>query len=84
MNINNQVNQTLVLIFLSAIDLPMIRLLEKRKGYSSVPNRRVGQNKRAGGKILKKHLTCKPKKKTLKGEFFPQINKRAGPIPTHV
>ena len=23
--------------------------------YSSVPNRRVGQNKRAGGKILKKH-----------------------------
>ena len=24
-------------------------------GYSSVPNRRVGRNKRAGGKILKKH-----------------------------
>ena len=24
--------------------------------YSSVPNRRVGQNKRAGGKILKKTL----------------------------
>ena len=23
--------------------------------YSSVPNRRVGRNKRAGGKILKKH-----------------------------
>ena len=23
--------------------------------YSSVPNRRVGQNKRAGGKILRKH-----------------------------
>ena len=23
--------------------------------YSSVPNRRVGQNERAGGKILKKH-----------------------------
>ena len=23
--------------------------------YSCVPNRRVGQNKRAGGKILKKH-----------------------------
>ena len=23
--------------------------------YSSVPNRRAGQNKRAGGKILKKH-----------------------------
>ena len=27
----------------------------KAKVYSSVPNRRVGQNKRAGGKILKKH-----------------------------
>ena len=24
-------------------------------GYSSVPNRRAGRNKRAGGKILKKH-----------------------------
>ena len=23
--------------------------------YSSVPNRRIGPNKRAGGKILKKH-----------------------------
>ena len=23
--------------------------------YSSVPNRRVGRNKRAGGKILRKH-----------------------------
>ena len=30
-------------------------------GYSSVPNSRVGQNKRAGGKILKKYLTCRPK-----------------------
>ena len=29
--------------------------------YSSVPNRRLGQNKRAGGKILKKHQTCRPK-----------------------
>jgi hypothetical protein len=25
------------------------------KTYSSVPNRRVGRNKRAGGKILRKH-----------------------------
>ena len=30
-------------------------LLLKVEYYSSVPNRRVGQNKRAGGKILKKH-----------------------------
>ena len=27
----------------------------KIPAYSSVPNRRVGRNKRAGGKILKKH-----------------------------
>ena len=27
-----------------------------RFGYSSVPNRRAGRNKRAGGKILKKTL----------------------------
>ena len=29
--------------------------------YSSVPNRGIGPNKRAGGKILKKHETCRPK-----------------------
>ena len=29
--------------------------------YSSVPNRRLGQNKHADGKILKKHQTCRPK-----------------------
>ena len=28
---------------------------EVKVTYSSVPNRRVGQNKRAGGKILRKH-----------------------------
>ena len=26
-----------------------------QKQYSSVPNRRAGRNKRAGGKILEKH-----------------------------
>ena len=29
--------------------------LSAKFNYSSVPNRCVGQNKRAGGKILKKH-----------------------------
>ena len=29
--------------------------------YSSVPNRRVGQNKCVAGKILKKWSTCRPK-----------------------
>ena len=28
---------------------------EQLISYSSVPNRRVGRNKRAGGKILRKH-----------------------------
>ena len=45
----------------------MIRLLEKRKGYSSVPNRRVGQNKRAGGKILKKNIKHADPNKAVQG-----------------
>ena len=36
------------------------RLLDRWE-YSSVPNRSVGWNKPASGKILKKHLTCRPK-----------------------
>ena len=59
----------------------MIRLLEKRKGYSIVPNRRVGQNKRAGGKILKKILNVQTQIRPCKGDFFLKINKRAGQIP---
>ena len=31
------------------------QIFRQKSTYSSVPNRRVGQNKRAGGKILKKH-----------------------------
>ena len=27
----------------------------RKVGYSSVPNRRAGRNKREGGKIIKKH-----------------------------
>ena len=42
----------------------------------SVPNRRVGQNKRAGGKFLKKHFN-----KAMQGGFFLTINKSAGQIP---
>ena len=33
----------------------LITFWEKTPTYSSVPNRRVGRNKRAGGKILTKH-----------------------------
>ena len=42
--------------------------------YSSVPNRRVGLNKRAGGKILKKTFN-------VQGDFFLKIDKRARQIP---
>ena len=45
--------------------------------YSSVPNRRVGRNKRAGGKILKKTLNVQTKIRPCRGEFFLKINKRA-------
>ena len=45
--------------------------------YSSVPNRRVGRNKRAGGKILKKALKVQTKIRPCRGEFFFKINKRA-------
>ena len=37
-----------------------------------MPNRRIGPNKRAGGKILKKRAV------------FLKINKRAGQMPIHV
>jgi hypothetical protein len=33
----------------------LILFFSKTITYSSVPNRRVGQNKYAGGKILRKH-----------------------------
>jgi hypothetical protein len=45
--------------------------------YSSVPNRRAGQNKRAGGKILKKTLNVQDRI-DVQGENFWKINKRAG------
>ena len=49
--------------------------------YSSVPNKRVGQNKYAGGKILKKTLNVQTQIKSYRGDFFLKINKRAGQIP---
>ena len=33
--------------------------MKKKPSYSSVPNRRAGHNKHAGGKIFEKHLTCR-------------------------
>ena len=36
-------------------DLFHTHIFHKESKYSSLPNRRVGQNERAGGKILKKH-----------------------------
>ena len=52
--------------------------------YSTVPNRRVGQNKRAGGKILKKNKRADPNKAVQGGFVFLKINKRAGQIPIHM
>ena len=46
-----------------------------------MPNRRVGRNKCAGGKILKKHHT---KIRPCRGEFFLIINKRARQIPIYM
>jgi hypothetical protein len=50
--------------------------------YSSVPNRHVGQSKRAGGKILKKTLNVQTKIRPCRGDFFLKINKHAGQIPS--
>ena len=46
------ISLTLSLDFISVTTLGATT---KNIQYSSVPNRRVGRNKRAGGKILKKH-----------------------------
>ena len=45
-----------------------------------MPNRRVGQNKCAGGKILKKIKRADPSK-AVQGGFFLKVDKRAGQIP---
>ena len=45
--------------------------------YSSVPNRRAVQNKRAGGKIVSKSINVQTKMRPCRGEFFLKINKRA-------
>ena len=37
--------------------------------YSSVPNRRAGQNKHAGGKILKKNIKCAGQNRGAGGKF---------------
>ena len=48
-NLNSIMSCEIVKKKVTALDLLHTRV------YSSVPNSRVGQNKRAGGKILKKH-----------------------------
>ena len=53
----------------------------KQVTYSSVPNRRIGPNKRAGVKILKKNIKRADPNKPCRGDFFLKINKRAGQIP---
>ena len=47
--------------------------------YSSVLNRRVGRNKRAGGKI-----GCADQNEAVQGEFFLKTFKRTGPITINV
>ena len=49
-----------------------------------MPNRRIGPNKRAGGKILKKTLNVQTQIGRAEGIFFLKINKRAGQIPPSV
>ena len=49
-----------------------------------MPNRRVGRNKRAGGKILKKTLNVQTQIRPCRGDFFLKINKCAGQIPRHL
>ena len=49
----------------------------KHSGYSSVPNRRVVQNKHAGGKIVSKSINMQTKIRPCRGKFFLKINKRA-------
>jgi hypothetical protein len=41
--------------------------------YSSVPNRRVGHNKHAGGKIPKKNKHADPNKAVQGGFFFSKL-----------
>ena len=48
-----------------------------------MPNRRVGRNKRAGGKILKNNKRADLNKAVQRGIFL-KINKRAGQIPIHL
>ena len=49
-----------------------------------MPNRRIGPNKRADGKILKKTLNVQTQIGPCRGEFFLKINKGAGQIPIHL
>ena len=57
------------------------KLKRKVVKYSSVPNRRIGPNKGAGGKIHKKTLNVQTQIRPCSGDFFLKINKRAGQIP---
>ena len=51
---------------------------ESHRRACSVPNRIVGRNKRAGGKILKKTLNVQDRIDVQGGKKFWKINKHAG------
>ena len=68
-------------MFFGIVDLSTLpSLITLCTTYSSVLNRRVGQNKHAGGKILKKTLNVQTQIRPCRGDFFFKINKRAGQI----
>ena len=50
----------------------IVKETEILQRYSSVPNRRIGPNKRAGGKILKKNIKSADRNKAVQGGFFSQ------------
>ena len=79
-NIKGRLSHSKLVPNFSAISLEFISS-EFTIQYSSVRNRSVGQNKRAGGKILKKTFNVQTQIRPCRGDFFFKINKRAGEIP---
>ena len=53
------------------------RLYAYTCAYSSVPNRRAGRNKRAGGIFFSKSINVQTKIRPCRVDFFLKINKRA-------
>ena len=61
----------------SRTKIVLIKIKFAKFWYSSVPNRRAVQNKRADGKTVSKSINVQTKIRLCRGEFFLKINKRA-------